>query len=133
MALNIISGGDNRIELPAGGSFSAGNPLKISSNTVVVCTDGVQPCGWALNDGAATDTANAVVVLAPAVIRITAANGVNFAPGDAAYIASATTIDAGSQGNYSCGNIVNTNPATTGECELDIRTSYAGTDGPAHA
>ena len=134
--INVISGGDNRGELPAGGTFSSGDPLMISANTLVVCTDGIQPCGWALCDGSAAEAAtgvNSAYVKAPAVIRINAASGVNFAPGDAAYIASATTIDAGSQGNYSCGNVINTDPATAGEVELDIRTSYAGSDGPAHA
>ena len=134
--IKIVSGGDNRIELPAGGTFSAGNPLMLSSNTVVVCTDGLQPVGWALNDGSAAEAAtgvNSVVILAPAVIRITAASGVNFAPGDACYIASATTIDAGSQGNYRCGNVVNTDPSTAGEVEMDILTSYDAASGAAHA
>lgn len=136
MAINIISGGDNRFEAPAGGTFSAGDPLKWSSNTLVVCTDGVQPCGWAVNDGSAAEAAtgvNSVAVIEPAVIRITAASGVNFAPGDACYIASATTVDTGSQGNYRCGNVVNTNPSTAGEVEMEILCSHDAAKGAAHA
>lgn len=136
MAINIVSGGDNRFTAPAGGTFSAGDPLKWSSNTLVVCTDGVQPCGWALNDGTAAEAATgvwSVAVMAPARIKINAASGVNFTVGDAAYIASATTIDAGSQGNYRCGTIVETEPTTAGECIIDILTSHDGASGAAHA
>ena len=133
MAVNIVNGGEHRIELPAGGTFSAGDFLKISSNTVVVCTDGVQPCGIALNDGASTDTKNAVVILAPAVVRVTAGTGVNFAPGDACYVQSAQVVDTGSQGNYPCGYVVNTDPSTAGEVVMDLLCSYTAAEGTAHA
>lgn len=133
MAIKIVTGGDNRFEAPAGGSFSAGDFLKWSSNTVVVCTDGVQPCGIALNDGASTDTAKAVVVTMPCVIRRTADTGVNFNYSDACYVAAAQTIDAGAQGNYPCGYVVNTNPDTAGEVEMELLCSHSAAEGTAHA
>jgi hypothetical protein len=136
MAVKIVSGGDNRFEAPAGGSFSAGDFLKWSSNTLVVCTDGVQPCGIALNDGTAAEAAtgvNSVCVVMPCVVRRTADTGVNFNYGDACYVVSAQTIDAGTQGNYPCGYVVNTNPATAGEVEMELLCSHTAAEGTAHA
>jgi hypothetical protein len=136
MAITIVSDGDVRHQAPAGGTFSAGDFLKWSSNTLVVCTDGVQPCGIALNDGSAAEAAtgvDSVYVVMPCVVRVTAASGVNFNYGDTCYVSAAQEIDAGTQGNYRCGSVVNTNPATAGEVEMELYCSNTATEGTAHA
>lgn len=118
----VISGGANRYEAIAGsGGVTAGTFVKWSSNTIVAATDGTGIAGMALNTAVAG--AQVTVVAYPAVVRTTAASGVNFAPGDSAYIATTTTVDAGSQGNTPCGIVVNTDPATAGAVDLLIQTS----------
>lgn len=121
MAINIVSGGDHRFQAPAGGSISSGSMVKWSSNTIVDATDGAAICGIALTDASSGEYLT--IVEEPVVVRLTAASQVNFAIGAVAYVASATTIDAGSQSNISCGVIVNTDPASAGECEVDLQTS----------
>lgn len=125
MAANIIHGGDNRFTGTAGtGGATSGEMVMWSSGTIVAATDGSAICGIALNTASAGETVT--VIDAPAVVRLTAASGVNFAPGDKAYVATSTTLDAGSTGNKSAGIIVNTDPASGGVLELSLTTEQSG-------
>lgn len=120
MASNIISGGERRFEALAGGSITSGNMVKWSSNTIVAATDGCNVAGIALESYSSGQTV--VVIKAPAVVRLTLASGVDLATGDVVYAASATTVDAGSQNNNSCGRIVNFNPSTAGSVDVQLHT-----------
>jgi len=125
MAINIVHGGENRFTGTAGsGGVTSGDMVTWSSGTLIKAGDGTAICGIALNTAA--QYATVTVIDAPAVVRINAASGVNFGPGDFAYVASVTTLDAGSSTNKSAGVIVNTDPAEASVCEVSITTVSSG-------
>lgn len=122
MANVIVTGGDSRIEMPAGGSITSGTMLKISSGTLVAATDGTSCAGIALEDYSSGQTAVAIVGDGQTVVRLAAASGYDPAPGALVYIASSTTVDGGSSTNLACGCVVNTDPSEAGVCEFVLWT-----------
>lgn len=124
MAANIVQGGEHRITGIAGGSITGGTMVYWSSGTLVAATDGVSIAGIALDDYETDDIV--VVIKAPAVVRIAAATGVDFATGAVCYVATASTVDAGSQNNYSCGRVVNVDPSEAGDLEMELHTDDSG-------
>lgn len=124
MATNIVTGGENRFEGIAGGTVTGGTMVQWSSGTIIAASDGCSICGIAVDDATTGETV--VVIGPPAVVRLTAASGVDFAPGDECYVASSSTVDGGSQSNLSCGRVVNVDPSEAGTLEIELHTEDSG-------
>ena len=112
------------------GGVTKGTLVKISSNTIVAASDGCEVAGVALSTYASGDIG--VFAYGPIVIRIAAASGVNFAHLAECYVATASTVDAGAQGNKTCGRVVYDDPATAGTVYMLLHTP-ALTDTVTHA
>lgn len=117
----VVSGGEHRFQAPAGGTISAGTFVKWSTGTIVDATDGAAIAGLAITDATAGEYIT--VVEEPVVVETGTAAQVDLTIGDVAYIASTTTVDAGAQGNISCGVVVNHEPTSAGRVQLDLHTS----------
>lgn len=133
MANNIYKDGDTccRYKGTIGtGGVTKGDFVKVSSNTIVAATDGTDCAGVALATYAANETG--VVIYGPIIVKTTAATGVNLGLLDVCYLASATTVDAGSQNNKSCGRVVESDPATAGTVYMVLHTPGL-TDTVTHA
>jgi hypothetical protein len=133
MANNIHNTGDTcfRFRATVGtGGVTKGHMVKISSNTIVAATDGAGIAGVAL--GTYADGAIGVFAYGPIVVKMTAASGVNFGHLDTCYVATSSTIDAGAQGNTSCGRVVYDDPATAGTVYMLLHTAGL-TDTVTHA
>jgi len=122
MALNIVQGGNSRIKGIAGGTITSGDMLQWSSGTLTAATDGTSCAGVAIKDYVSGDAVTAIVGDGNTVIRISAASGVDFAMGAKCYIASVTTIDAGSGTNLACGVVVNADPSEAGNVDMELWT-----------
>jgi len=122
MALNIVQGGDSRVKGIAGGTISSGDLLQWSSGTLIAATDGTSCAGVAMKSYTSGDAVVAIVGDGETVIRISAASGVDFAMGAKCYIASATTVDAGSSTNLACGIVVNVDPSEAGNVDMCLWT-----------
>jgi predicted RecA/RadA family phage recombinase len=103
------------VEVRAAGTITIGAFLKQGTNGVVVATDGSGCFGTAMNAAVSGGT---VRIRTRGVILTTAASAVNFDQGDACYIASSTTVDAGSTTNPMVGRVVYADPSTAGTVYL---------------
>lgn len=133
MAKVIVTGGDSKIEMPAGGTITSGTMLQISAGTLIAATDGTSCAGIALETYASGDTAVAIVGDGQTQVRLAAASGFDPAPGDKLYIASATTVDGGSSTNLCCGVCVNSDPSEAGVVEFVLWTPATTGQYFAHA
>lgn len=109
-----------RVKMPAGATVTEGEMLKLSSNTVVPITKGAALFGVACNSAS---SGGDVIVARIGVFRYTAHTGVNFAPGDVAYAYTSTTLYAGASADKSVGTVVDTDPVSAGEVQLQITPS----------
>jgi len=133
MAANIVQGGDSRIKALAGGTITSGDMLKWSSGTLVAATDGTAVAGVAIKGYTSGQTVTAIVGDGETVIRMTAASGVDFATGAKCYVATATTVDAGSATNLCCGVVVNVDPSEAGKFDMVLWTPDSTGQYFAHA
>jgi predicted RecA/RadA family phage recombinase len=104
------------VEIRAAAAIVAGDFVKVGTNGVIPATDGSGCFGVAINAAAAAG--NTVRVRTRGVVLTTAASGVNFDQGDACYLATDVTVDAGSTTNPMVGRVVYADPATAGTVYL---------------
>lgn len=90
----------------------AGSFIKLASGGFTIGTDGAGVDGFT-NEDIAAATVGKVVLLNPGgECWVDLANGFNPDMGDAVYVATSTTVDAGAQGNAVAGYVTYKNPAS---------------------
>ena len=119
MAAWIPLDGGHSVDMPAiTSALSAGDPVQLDADGVVVLTDGGTMFGICESDAAAGTVAS--IWRGPGRFQATGASGYNPDRGDRVAAAGSNEVDGGSATNLSIGVIVDADPSSAGKCVIDF-------------